>query len=93
MKSLRELCTRGLWIQQGRLVDDGPIDDVIDRYLAATRRRQRRPRAESKPPPAIAPRSVRHVRLIADHFDGPSSPSARPESSAESFQSPRSDRR
>jgi ABC-type polysaccharide/polyol phosphate transport system ATPase subunit len=33
--SLRELCTRGLWIQQGRLVDDGPIDLVIDRYLAS----------------------------------------------------------
>jgi ABC-type polysaccharide/polyol phosphate transport system ATPase subunit len=33
MKTLRELCTRGLWIQQGRVVDDGPIDLVIDRYL------------------------------------------------------------
>ena len=36
MNSLRELCTRGLWIQHGRLVADGPIHDVIDRYLAAT---------------------------------------------------------
>ena len=33
LTSLRELCTRGLWIQQGRLVDDGPVDLVIDRYL------------------------------------------------------------
>jgi ABC-type polysaccharide/polyol phosphate transport system ATPase subunit len=33
LESLRELCTRGLWIQQGRLVADGPIDQVIDRYL------------------------------------------------------------
>ena len=33
MESLRELCTRGLWIQQGRLVADGPIDEIIDRYL------------------------------------------------------------
>ena len=31
--SLRELCTRGIWIQQGRLVADGPIDEVIDSYL------------------------------------------------------------
>jgi len=31
--SLRQLCTRGLWIQQGRLVADGPIDQIIDRYL------------------------------------------------------------
>jgi ABC-type polysaccharide/polyol phosphate transport system ATPase subunit len=35
--SLRELCTRGLWIQQGRLIDDGPINVVIDRYLDSTR--------------------------------------------------------
>jgi ABC-type polysaccharide/polyol phosphate transport system ATPase subunit len=36
MESLRELCTRGLWIRQGRLVADGPIDRVIDEYLAWT---------------------------------------------------------
>ena len=35
-KTLRELCTRGLWIQRGRVVDDGPIDLVIDRYLEST---------------------------------------------------------
>jgi ABC-type polysaccharide/polyol phosphate transport system ATPase subunit len=39
LASLRELCTRGLWIQRGRLVDDGPIDFVIDRYLAFTAER------------------------------------------------------
>jgi ABC-type polysaccharide/polyol phosphate transport system ATPase subunit len=33
MKSLRTLCTRGLWIQHGRLVDDGPVDEVVDRYV------------------------------------------------------------
>ena len=33
MDSLREICTRGLWMRQGQLVGDGPIDDVIDRYL------------------------------------------------------------
>jgi ABC-type polysaccharide/polyol phosphate transport system ATPase subunit len=37
LRSLRELCTRGLWIQQGRLVDDGPINVVIDRYLESNR--------------------------------------------------------
>jgi ABC-type polysaccharide/polyol phosphate transport system ATPase subunit len=36
MNSLRELCTRGLWIQHGRLVADGPIEEIIDRYLAWT---------------------------------------------------------
>ncbi len=32
MQSLRQLCTRGLWIQQGQLVADGPINEVIARY-------------------------------------------------------------
>jgi len=36
MESLRELCARGIWIQHGRLVADGPIDAVIDEYLAGT---------------------------------------------------------
>jgi ABC-type polysaccharide/polyol phosphate transport system ATPase subunit len=36
MKSLRELCTRGLWLQQGRLMLDGPIDEVVDRYLESS---------------------------------------------------------
>jgi ABC-type polysaccharide/polyol phosphate transport system ATPase subunit len=34
LASLRELCTRGIRIHHGRLIDDGPIDAVIDRYLA-----------------------------------------------------------
>jgi ABC-type polysaccharide/polyol phosphate transport system ATPase subunit len=33
MQSLRQLCTRGLWIEHGRLVADGPIAEIIDRYL------------------------------------------------------------
>jgi ABC-type polysaccharide/polyol phosphate transport system ATPase subunit len=33
LDSLRELCTRGLWIHHGRLVADGPIDEAIGRYL------------------------------------------------------------
>jgi ABC-type polysaccharide/polyol phosphate transport system ATPase subunit len=32
------LCNRGLWIQQGRLVQDGPIDEVVDRYLEFTKK-------------------------------------------------------
>ena len=36
MDSLREFCTRGLWVQHGRVVADGPIEQVIDEYLAAT---------------------------------------------------------
>jgi ABC-type polysaccharide/polyol phosphate transport system ATPase subunit len=36
MNSLRDLCTRGLWVQNGRIVADGPMDRVIDEYLAST---------------------------------------------------------
>jgi ABC-type polysaccharide/polyol phosphate transport system ATPase subunit len=33
LDSLRQLCARGLWIHHGRLVADGPINQVIDGYL------------------------------------------------------------
>ncbi len=36
MQTLRDLCTRGLWMRQGQLVADGPIEPVIDEYLAWT---------------------------------------------------------
>jgi ABC-type polysaccharide/polyol phosphate transport system ATPase subunit len=34
--SLREICTRGLWMKQGQIIDEGPMDEVVDRYLEAT---------------------------------------------------------
>ena len=36
MSALREICNRGIWMNKGEVVDDGPIDTVIDRYLEAT---------------------------------------------------------
>jgi ABC-type polysaccharide/polyol phosphate transport system ATPase subunit len=35
MTALRELCTRGIWMRQGEIAADGPINVVIERYLAA----------------------------------------------------------
>ncbi len=35
MEALRELCTRGVWIEHGQLLADGPINEIIDRYLEA----------------------------------------------------------
>jgi ABC-2 type transport system ATP-binding protein len=32
LEQLRELCTRGVWLDQGRIVMDGPIDTVLARY-------------------------------------------------------------
>jgi lipopolysaccharide transport system ATP-binding protein len=34
MAAVKGLCRRGLWIDQGRLAADGPVDDVVDRYLS-----------------------------------------------------------
>ena len=36
LPALRSLCTRGIWMRKGRVADDGPIDEVIDRYLVET---------------------------------------------------------
>ncbi len=33
LTSLREMCIRGVWMQRGQVVGDGPIDEIIDRYL------------------------------------------------------------
>jgi ABC-type polysaccharide/polyol phosphate transport system ATPase subunit len=33
LNTLRQLCNRGLWMRQGQVAGDGPIDEVIDRYL------------------------------------------------------------
>ncbi len=33
MTALRELCERGLWMHKGRIIADGPIDQIVDDYL------------------------------------------------------------
>ncbi len=33
LSALREMCTRGIWLKKGRLILDGPINEVVDRYL------------------------------------------------------------
>lgn len=32
MNEVRQLCTRAVWLEQGELIDDGPVDEVLDRY-------------------------------------------------------------
>jgi ABC-type polysaccharide/polyol phosphate transport system ATPase subunit len=36
LSALKELCTRGVWMERGAVVDDGPIDEIIDRYRQRT---------------------------------------------------------
>ena len=31
--SLRQMCTRGIWMKQGRIVVDAPMNEVVDHYL------------------------------------------------------------
>ncbi len=38
MAALRELCNRGIRLEHGRVVADGPIDELIDGYLEDARR-------------------------------------------------------
>lgn len=32
LTQVRSLCTRAIWLEQGRLVDDGPVEEVADRF-------------------------------------------------------------
>jgi ABC-type polysaccharide/polyol phosphate transport system ATPase subunit len=38
LKALAELCDRGLWLDQGRIRREGPIDQVIEAYACDARR-------------------------------------------------------
>jgi lipopolysaccharide transport system ATP-binding protein len=33
MTALRALCSRAIWLHEGRVIEDGPCSDVIDHYL------------------------------------------------------------
>jgi ABC-type polysaccharide/polyol phosphate transport system ATPase subunit len=37
LDQLRELCSRAIWLDRGRMMMDGPIDDVLEAYRAAPR--------------------------------------------------------
>jgi|GEM_PF-205240 len=36
--TIRAMCDRALWLDQGRLVMDGPVDEVVDAYSAETKK-------------------------------------------------------
>ncbi len=35
MGEIAQLCTRALWIEAGKVVADGPVDDVLEAYAAS----------------------------------------------------------
>lgn len=45
MKSVRDICTRTLWLDHGRLIADGDTDDVVDAYEAHVGKRKKKRRA------------------------------------------------
>lgn len=42
-ETIRSMCDRALWLDQGELVMDGPVDEVVDAYSASTKRSLGRP--------------------------------------------------
>lgn len=40
MRSIQRMCSRALWIDHGELVDDGPAEEVIARYLTELKKRR-----------------------------------------------------
>lgn len=51
LSTLRDYCTRCIWIDEGRLVADGPVDEILARYEAAM---AEEPEPEPEPPPIDA---------------------------------------
>jgi ABC-type polysaccharide/polyol phosphate transport system ATPase subunit len=41
LEAVRGLCSRALWLEEGRLKADGPAGEVVDRYLAYSNEKQR----------------------------------------------------
>ena len=40
IRAVRTMCDRAIWLDQGKVVDDGPSEEVMDRYAAELRRRR-----------------------------------------------------
>ena len=36
MGQVKELCTRAVWINEGKIAKDGPVNEVVDEYIKAT---------------------------------------------------------
>src|SRR5690625_2861827 len=52
--TIRKVCDRALWLERGRLVMDGPVDEVCDASQEMRQRTARRKRAKAKPKPTSA---------------------------------------
>lgn len=50
-KTVRSICDRALWLEQGRLVMDGPVDEVMDAYSEQRKQLRGRRKVKKKPSP------------------------------------------
>ena len=48
LSALRALCSRGLWLEGGRVAAEGPVASVVDAYLAEGRQRAETPLAQRR---------------------------------------------
>ncbi len=53
--TVRSMCDRALWLEQGRLVMDGPADEVCDAYQRSRKAAPKKKPAAKKPAPAKKP--------------------------------------
>jgi ABC-2 type transport system ATP-binding protein/lipopolysaccharide transport system ATP-binding protein len=61
IEAIARLCSRVVWLDQGRVVLDGPTNEIIDQYLTAALAGDLEPVVTSNPG---APISVEQVRLL-----------------------------
>lgn len=68
MAVIRGLCPRGILLEQGRIVDDGPMGDVVTTYLESLERASAQPLSERTDRQGSGP--VRIVEVLVEGPDG-----------------------
>src|SRR5690625_5184537 len=79
--TVRSMCTRALWLDDGSLIMDGPVDDVLDAYQESRREaeRQRKLAAQRR----AAARKKREQAQKPTSEPGPNAPSSGTQESGE----------
>ena len=64
MSAISQLCRRGVWLDKGRVVDDGPASAVVSRYLSQTLESGGQARWEKGARPGNGKVEIDSVRLL-----------------------------
>ena len=65
LDAIARLCPRSVWLERGRVNQDGPVDDVIDAYLSAQTQRTVEERVEE----SSGPVTLLDVRVVNESGD------------------------